>query len=109
MKYIDCRKARTNSLCNECLTERVEELEDDSSYILKQLTRLSEITADGSEITYGAFQEMKEQIDLLADKIGVSFEVVEEVPAIPEHLVLVSKKTKKVTKKVTKKTKKWKK
>jgi hypothetical protein len=87
------------------LTERVEELEDDSSYILKQLTRLSEITADGAEIHYDVFSELKEQIDLLADKIGVSFEVVEEVPAIPEHLVLLSKTSKKGLKKVTKKVK----
>lgn len=113
MRYIDCRKTKNcdNTLCNECLTEEVEDLREDveslgedTDYLLEQLTRLSGISADGAETHYDVFKQIIEKIDLLADVVGVQFEAIPEVPAIPEHLALVSKKAiKKAAKKIAKK------
>jgi len=62
------------------------------------------------------FSILSEKINLITEKLGLNFEYVEEVPAIPAHISLVSKKnvskktvkksTKKVSKKVVKKNNK---
>jgi len=95
MKFLDCRQ---NAQC-DC--------QEDVDFLYSRLTKLAYLNVEHTEFNWALFEELFTKVSLLAEKIGVQFVEVPEVPAIPEHLILEPiKKVKKVAKKIIKKAKK---